>query len=218
MKKIPCTSQNMEAQNLPDDVYIFSHFGRLSPAAVPSANCWFGFRVKWWIHISSIVRYLYKNFFLSCWNSCKQHSELSIHCFWLTVSKCNNHFEPSFLINKCKMVNILPSDIFNSSAISLYFQFIFSQNEFGDFLLFSGTSAEFWWHELSTSFMSVRLCIKSAYHLFTIVYKEQSLNKTYQAIPFIEQYFFPSESNALSTTKIQISPLFWKFVTVASLK
>ena len=33
-----------------------------------------------------------------------------------------------------------------------------------------------------------------------------------------EQYFFPSESNALSTHEIQIFSLFWKFATVASLK
>ena len=33
---------------------------------------------------------------------------------------------------------------------------------------------------------------------------EQSLNNTYQAIALLEQYFFLSESNALSTHKIQI--------------
>ena len=47
---------------------------------------------------------------------------------------------------------------------------------------------------------------------------KQSLNNTYQAITLLEQYFFPSESNALSTHEIQIFPLFWKFATVASLK
>ena len=45
-----------------------------------------------------------------------------------------------------------------------------------------------------------------------------SLNDTYQAIALLEQYFSPSESNALSTHKIQIFPLFWKFTRVASLK
>ena len=47
---------------------------------------------------------------------------------------------------------------------------------------------------------------------------EQSPNNTYQAIAFLEQYFFPSESNAWSMHVIQIFPLFWKFATVASLK
>ena len=47
---------------------------------------------------------------------------------------------------------------------------------------------------------------------------EQSPNNTYQAIALLEQYFFPSKSNALSKHEIQIFPLFWKFATVASLK
>ena len=40
--------------------------------------------------------------------------------FYSTLSKCITHFEHSFLIDKysCQMVNTLPSDIFNSSAIS----------------------------------------------------------------------------------------------------
>ena len=42
------------------------------------ANCQFDSRMKWWIHVSSIVTYLCKNSFLLCWNSCKQPSELSI--------------------------------------------------------------------------------------------------------------------------------------------
>ena len=65
-----------------------------------------------------------KKHFLLRWNSCKQHSELSTHCcFWSTVSKRGTHFKHSFLIDwyLCKMVNILPSDIFNTSAISRNF-------------------------------------------------------------------------------------------------
>ena len=37
---------------------------------------------------------------------------------------------------------------------------------------------------------------------------EQSLNNIYQGIALLEKYFFPSESNALSTQEIQIFPLF----------
>ena len=39
MNKISCASQNTEDKTLPADVCIFGHFGGLSVAAVPSANC-----------------------------------------------------------------------------------------------------------------------------------------------------------------------------------
>ena len=45
----------MEVKTLPADVRVFGHFGRISPAAVYSADSWFDSEVKWWIHISSIV-------------------------------------------------------------------------------------------------------------------------------------------------------------------
>ena len=121
MNKIPCTTQNTEAKTLPADVCAFGCFGLLSPAAVHSADCQFDSEVKWWIHVSSIVTYLCKNPFLLCWNSCKQCSELSIRCcFWSTLSKCSTQFEHSFHNEKCscRMVNTLPSDVFNSSANS----------------------------------------------------------------------------------------------------
>ena len=106
------------------DVCIIGCFGRLSPAAVLSADCRFDSRGKWWIYVSSIIIYLCKNSFLLHGNSCKQCSESSARCcFWLTVSKYDTHFKHSFLIDKCscKMVNTLPSGIFNSSAISCNF-------------------------------------------------------------------------------------------------
>ena len=46
---------------------------------------------------------------------------------------------------------------------------------------------------------------------------EQSPNNTYQAISLFEQYFFPLESNVLSTHEIQIFPWFWKFATIVDL-
>ena len=81
-------------------------------------------RVKWWIYVSSIVTYLCKNCFLLRWNSRKQRSESSTRCFWSTVTKRDTHFEHSFLSDKCscKMVNTLPSDTFNSPAISRNFK------------------------------------------------------------------------------------------------
>ena len=39
MNKIPCAFQNTEAKTLLADACIFGHFGQLSPAAVPSADC-----------------------------------------------------------------------------------------------------------------------------------------------------------------------------------
>ena len=124
MNKIPCASQNTEAKTLPADVCIFGLFGWLSLAAVHSADCQFDSRVKWWIPVSSIVTYLHKNSFLMHWNSCKKCSELSMcYCCWSTGSKCDTHFEHCYHIDKCscKMVNTLPSDIFNSFVISYNF-------------------------------------------------------------------------------------------------
>ena len=118
MNKISCTSQNTETKTLPAGVCIVGFFERLSPAAVHSADHWFDSGVKWWIYAASIVTYLCKNSFLLCWNSCKQCSESLTH-FWSTVSQRSTHFEYSFLIGKCscKILNTLPSNIFNSSTI-----------------------------------------------------------------------------------------------------
>ena len=130
MNKIPYTSQNMEAKTLPCDVCVFDCFGWLSHVAVHSDDCQFDSRVKWWIRVSSIVTYSHKNSFWLCWNRCKQCSESWTPCyFWSTVSKRGTHFEHSFLIDKCscKMVNILPSDIFNSSAISHNFNLLLAK-------------------------------------------------------------------------------------------
>ena len=184
MNKMPCESQN----TLPADVCLFGCLRRLSPAAVHSAVHRFDSGVKWWIHVSSIVSYLCKNSFLLCWNSCKQHSESSTHCcFWSTVSKCCIHFhEHSFLLDKCscKMVTTLPSDIFNSSAISRNLNLWSAKMSFKSFSVFSGTTAEFRQPEHSTTFVSVWLCLKPAYHLLFLM--EQSPNNTYQAIALHE--------------------------------
>ena len=85
MNKIPCASQNTEDKTLPADVCIFGSFGQLSLllSTQLTANL-----IPAWSGI-----YLHKNSFLLCWNSCKQRSESSTSCFWLTVSKCGTHFE-----------------------------------------------------------------------------------------------------------------------------
>ena len=171
MNKTSCASQNTEAKTLPTDVCIFGCFGRFSSAAVHSADNQFDSEMKWWIHVSSIVTYSHKNPFLLHWNSCKPCSESSTHCCWLTVSKHGTHFEHSFLIDKCscKMVNTLPSDILNSSAISHNFNLQLAKTSLWSFLVFSRTTAEFGWPERSAWFESVRLHLNSVYHLLTIV-------------------------------------------------
>ena len=97
-----------------------------------------------------------------------------MHCFWSTVSKCRIHFEYSILIDKCscKIVNTLPSDIFNSSAILCNFNLQSAKMSLWRFLVVSGTTAEFGWSEHSASFMSVRPLLKSVYYLLTIIYDE----------------------------------------------
>ena len=50
-------------KTLSADVCVFGCFGRLSPAAVHSADCQFDSGVKWSIHVSSIVTSLCKNSF-----------------------------------------------------------------------------------------------------------------------------------------------------------
>ena len=128
MNKIPCASQNTETETLPADVCIFGHLGGLSSAAVHSSDSWFDSRVKWWIHISSIVTYLCKTSFLLPWNSCKQYSEpLTGFCFWSTVSKRSTHFEHRFLLTNyhakwwihCLLITSIP---LLSHTTSIYYQ------------------------------------------------------------------------------------------------
>ena len=100
INKIPCVSQNTEVNNL--------------PAAVHSADCRFDSRMKWWIHVSSIVTYLRKNHFCCVEIVANNVLIFSTHCcFWSTESKRGTHFEHSFLNDKysCKMINTLSSDI-----------------------------------------------------------------------------------------------------------
>ena len=126
MNKITCASQNMVCQNLACWCLRLCRFGRLSPAAVHSADCRFETEVKWLIHVSSVVTYLRKNSFLIRWSSCNQRSESSTCCcFWSTESKRSTHFVHSFLIGKihanrwiyCLLISLTP---LLSHATSIY--------------------------------------------------------------------------------------------------
>ena len=85
--------------------------------------------------------------FLLCWNSCKRYSESLTCCYFRsTVSKRSTYFEHNFLIDKCscKMVNTLPSDIFNSSAILYNFILLLAKTSLQSFLLFSRDNCWIW--------------------------------------------------------------------------
>ena len=124
MNKIPCASQNTEAKTLPVDVAsLVALYGfQLLLATQLTANLT---PKRSDVSIFYPLSHIYvKNSFLLRVNSCKQHSESSTRCcFWSTMSKRGTHFEHSFLIDKYshKMVNTLPSDIFNFSVISRNF-------------------------------------------------------------------------------------------------
>ena len=115
MHKIHWASQNTEAKTLPADVCIIGWFGQLSPAAVNSVDCQFDSRVKWWIYVSSMVTYLRKTPFCCVKtvanNALNRRRVVVFDWLWANAAPT---------LNKCsrKMVNTLPFDIFNSSAIS----------------------------------------------------------------------------------------------------
>ena len=138
-------------------------------------------------------------------------------CFWSTVSKCGTHFEHSFLLDKCscKMVNILPSDIFNSSTISGNFNLRSAETNLWSFLVLSGKTAEFRQPERSALFMSVLQRLKSEYHLLTVVFDGAESLWHLSSHCFAWTVFFPVRKQCFIKTRIQIFPLFWKFATLS---
>ena len=79
-------------------------------------------------------------------NSSKQRSKSSTrYCFWSDVSKRGTNFENNLRITKdsCKIINILPSDIFKMSAISRNFDLRSPKTIMWTFVMFSGTTAGF---------------------------------------------------------------------------
>ena len=154
MNKIPCTSQNMEAKTLPANVclwLLWTAFTSCCPLSWQLICEWSGGSM---FHPLS---HIYSKTHFSCVETVANNT-----LNWLTVSKPGSHFEHNFLIDKClcKMVKILPS-IFNSSAISYNFNLRLAKMSLWSFLVFSVTTAEFWWLEHSASFVSVRPPLKS---------------------------------------------------------
>ena len=89
---------------------------------------------------------------------------------WLTMSKCGTHFEHNSYW-KMFMQNGEYTAFWYLQLIFylMQLQFTIGQNEFEEFLVISGMTAEFRKPEYSASFMSVQPHSKSAYHLLTIV-------------------------------------------------
>ena len=109
-------------------------------------------------------------------------------CFWLTVSKCGTHFKLCFLIDKCscKMVNTLLSDMFSSSATSIYDQ---PKEVCGIFWCFLDNCRIWATCELSIICVCTTM-FKVSIPPLMVFLMEQSPNKTYQAIALLEQNFW----------------------------
>ena len=167
MNKIPCKSKKIEAKTLPADACIFGWFGRLSSAAIHSADCqfWLWSEVvdPYFIHchifIQKILFVVLKQLETTLWI-------IDVLLILIDCEQTLHHFEYSFLIDKysCKMVNTLPSDIFQSSAILCNFNLWLTKTSCIIFCVFRITS-KFGQPEHSASFVSVQPCLKVTYHL-----------------------------------------------------
>ena len=157
MNKTPCTSQNTEAKTLPADVCIFGHFRRLSPAAVHSADCQFDSRVKWWIHVSSIVTYLCKNSFVLRW---KLQTTLWIVNVMLLLINCKQMLHPLWtqLSHWQMFMQNGEYTAFWYRQLFCYLtqlQFMISQNEFVEFFGVFWDNCQIW---VTWSFSIICVC------------------------------------------------------------
>ena len=163
MNKIPCASLLMFASLVTLDGF------HLLLSTQLTANL----SLEWWIHVSSIVTCSYKKLLFSgvetVGNNALNHWCVAIFDqLWAnTVPTFNTAF--SLTNVHAKMMNTLPSDIFNSSAISCNFNLQSVKMSLWSFLVFSRTTAELGRPKCSASFVSIQLHLKSAYHLLTIV-------------------------------------------------
>ena len=189
----------MEAKTLLADVCVFGHFGWLSPAAVHSADCQFDSEVKWWIHVSSIVIYLRKISFLLHWNSCKQCSKSLMCCFfdrlWANaVPTLSTAFSLTNVHSKwwihCLLISSTP-------LLSHQLQFMIDQNLVrGVFGVFRD-NCQIW---VTWVFSIICVCLKSAYHLLTIVSHRAESEYHLSSHCFAWTVFFPIRKQCFINT------------------
>ena len=104
-------------------------------------------------------------------NGSKQRSEfLTCCCLWSGVGKRGTHFEKNLRIPKdsCKIVNTLPSDIFKVSAILRNFNLRSPKTISWTFVMFSGTTADFWRPERKAPWVFVQPRLNSPYPLMIV--------------------------------------------------
>ena len=158
MNKIPCASQNTDPKPC---LLIFASLVALDSFHLLLINQLTGDLTPEW---SGGCRFhplsdIYAKTLFCCVETVVNNA---LNCrFWLTVRKHSSHFEHSFL----KMMNTLPSDIFNSSAISCNFNLWSAKTSLWSFFVFYGTTGKIGWTDHSTLFVCVRPHLKSAYHL-----------------------------------------------------
>ena len=188
----------MEAKTLPADICVLGHFWWLSPAAVHLADWWFDSGMKWWIHISSIVTYLHNNSF-------SLQTMLWIIDALLFLINC----EPPQLSHWQMFMQNGEYTTFWYLQLFCYLmqlQFTISQMSLWRFLVFSRTIAKFGHPECSASFVTafkvslppLNCCFRRSWVWIKLI----------KVLLCLNSIFFPPESNALSTHKIQIFPLF----------
>ena len=97
-------------------------------------------------------------------------------------------------------------------------QFTIGQNEFVEFFCVFRNNCRIW-----VTWVFSIICVCTTTFKVSIATFHRCFRRSRVRITLIKpllclKSIFPSESNVLSTHKIQIFPLFWKFATVASLK
>ena len=214
MNKIPYISQNTETKTLPADVCVFGRFGRLSPAAIQPADCLFYSGVKWCIYFMHCHIFTQKLFCCieTVANNALNHWRVVVFD-WLWANPA-----PS-LNTALSLTNVLAKwwihCLLISSTLLLFHAIInlwSAKMSLWNILVFSRTTAKFGRPECSASFVCMTISIPPLNCCF---WQSRVWITLINPFALLEQYFFPSESNALLTHEIQIFPLIWKSATVS---
>ena len=205
MNKVPCSSQNTEARTLPADVFVFGHLGRLSPAAVHSADR-FG-------SMFPPLSHIYRKIPFCCVETVANNAlnRRNVDVFdWLwpnTAPTLNTAFLLTNVHAKwwldCQLIS---STILLSHATSIYDR---PKRVCGVFWCFPGELPNLgdW------TFSYVYVCTTS--FKVSIISLELSFWRSRVRITIIKpllclNIFFPTGIIAFSTHEIKIFPLFWK--------